>query len=177
VAIPVIDLFAGPGGLGEGFGALRDNSGAPTFDVRLSIEKDPVAHDTLELRAFYRSFNGEIPNEYYSYLRGAITKDDLFASRKFRANVQRAREEAWWCELSEANHKSISRRIRNTLRGANEWLLIGGPPCQAYSLAGRSRMRPKDPKKFEKDQRHFLYREYLRIIAEHRPPFDIALTY
>ncbi|MFZ8477509.1 DNA cytosine methyltransferase, partial [Staphylococcus aureus] len=44
-----------------------------------------------------------------------------------------------------------------------------GPPCQAYSMAGRSRLRPKDPENFEKDKRHFLYTEYLRIIKEFGP--------
>jgi len=44
--IPVIDLFAGPGGLGEGFSALGWPEGVPRFDIRLSIEKEPTAHQT-----------------------------------------------------------------------------------------------------------------------------------
>ena len=48
-------------------------------------------------------------------------------------------------------------------------MLIGGPPCQAYSVAGRARLRPQDPAKFENDKRHFLYTEYLRIIREFGP--------
>ena len=50
-----------------------------------------------------------------------------------------------------------------------DWVLIGGPPCQAYSLAGRSRLRSKDVKKFEADAKHFLYIEYLRIIQQFAP--------
>ena len=46
--------------------------------------------------------------------------------------------------------------------------MIGGPPCQAYSLVGRSRMM-NNPE-FEEDERHFLYKEYLKIIIDHRPP-------
>ena len=46
-------------------------------------------------------------------------------------------------------------------------MLIGGPPCQAYSLAGRSR-RAND-KDFHKDEKHFLYKEYLRVIQVHKP--------
>ena len=49
--IPIIDLFAGPGGLGEGFSALGRPAGIPRFSLRLSIEKNPIAHQTLELRA------------------------------------------------------------------------------------------------------------------------------
>jgi len=44
--IPVIDVFAGPGGLSEGFSAARFR-GQRTFRIALSIEKDPDAHATL----------------------------------------------------------------------------------------------------------------------------------
>ena len=53
MAIPVIDIFAGPGGLGEGFSSvIKWNK--RVFDVRLSIEMDANAHKTLELRSFFR---------------------------------------------------------------------------------------------------------------------------
>ncbi|MBK7063420.1 MAG: DNA cytosine methyltransferase [Rubrivivax sp.] len=48
-------------------------------------------------------------------------------------------------------------------------VLIGGPPCQAYSVVGRSRNRGTEGYKAENDQRHFLYREYLQVINEFRP--------
>jgi len=62
----------------------------------------------------------------------------------------------------------IIRRIRAALQDAAKWVLVGGPPCQAYFLAGRSRM--KDLPGFVTDHRHRLYREYLRILADHKPP-------
>ncbi|TNY07563.1 DNA cytosine methyltransferase, partial [Escherichia coli] len=62
-AIPVIDLFAGPGGLCEGFSSVRDSSGIPAFEVKISIEKDPIAHRTLMLRAIFRKFpKGKVPS-------------------------------------------------------------------------------------------------------------------
>jgi hypothetical protein len=72
-AIPVIDLFAGPGGLGEGFSAARPRSesragfrGRRTFRIALSIEKDADAHATLELQSFFRQFAGRrVPEAYY----------------------------------------------------------------------------------------------------------------
>ncbi len=67
--IPVIDLFAGPGGLGEGFSAYD----GPDFryQITLSIEKDESAHKTLELRSFFRKFRkGRVPKEYYDYVAG-----------------------------------------------------------------------------------------------------------
>ena len=66
--IPIIDLFAGPGGLGEGFMALKDENGKAVFDIKLSIEKNKSAHKTLVWRSFLRQFvkeGREVPNEYY----------------------------------------------------------------------------------------------------------------
>src|SRR5260221_7636912 len=77
--IPVIDLFAGPGGLGEGFSALGQPEGRPRFSVQLSIEKDAIAHQTLELRAFFRQFpHGGAPKIYYDYVRGQVTRLELY---------------------------------------------------------------------------------------------------
>lgn len=171
--IPVIDLFAGPGGLAEGFSAARLPSGERGFEVRLSIEKDPVAHRTLELRSFFRSFHGDVPEQYYDYLRGAIDRQTLFENPRFRENVAQARKEAWCCELGPETRSVVSARVRAVLKGCDKWVLVGGPPCQAYSVIGRARMRPVDRARFERDERHFLYREYLRILADHRPPVFI----
>ena len=69
--IPIIDLFAGPGGLSEGFMSLKNDQGKSVFDIKLSIEKDINAHKTLSLRSFYRQFvkNGEtVPEDYYNVL-------------------------------------------------------------------------------------------------------------
>ena len=169
--IPVIDVFAGPGGLGEGFSAFRDHQGRPVFKIALSIEKNPDAHKTLKLRSFYRQFRKpNLPEEYYDCLRGKLTVDELY--QKFPAEAACADSESWRAELGTDEFPAalIDGRIRKALEGADHWVLIGGPPCQAYSLAGRSRMIPVDPLKYAKDHRHFLYREYLRIIAVHRPP-------
>jgi len=71
IEIPVVDLFAGPGGLGEGFSRYGDYFGDDiSFRTRLSIEKDNVAARTLRLRAFVRAFSGQtIPDCYYNYAR------------------------------------------------------------------------------------------------------------
>ena len=55
--IPIIDLFAGPGGLGEGFSSVFNNNRS-VFDIKVSIEKDENAHKTLELRAYSVFYNG-----------------------------------------------------------------------------------------------------------------------
>jgi len=168
--IPVIDLFAGPGGLSEGFSSLV-KGGQRVFAVKLSIEKDEHAHRTLELRAFFRQFRqGRAPDDYYDYVRGNLTRVDLFDRHKDEAGA--ARDEAWLAELGDESTPDtlVDKKIKNALEGSKEWVLIGGPPCQAYSLVGRSRIKGKSTRKYNKDPRHFLYRQYLRILAQHAPP-------
>ena len=52
--IPIIDLFAGPGGLGEGFSSLTDSTGERIFQILMSVEMESSAHSTLRLRSFFR---------------------------------------------------------------------------------------------------------------------------
>jgi len=169
--IPVIDLFAGPGGLAEGFSAYQFEDRS-IFRIGLSVEKDPFAHSTLELRSFFRQFQkGRIPPEYYAYLRKEISRVELFANYPLESEA--AKNEAWHAELGSTNLSEdiLDKKIKETLKGAGKWVLIGGPPCQAYSTAGRSRNKGKEGYVPEEDNRHFLYREYLRTIARHWPPF------
>jgi DNA (cytosine-5)-methyltransferase 1 len=168
---PVIDLFAGPGGLGEGFSSLLAHSSERAFKIKLSIEKDEHAHRTLELRAFFRQFpHGKAPDAYYAYLTGEISRSDLF--QEFPREAAAAQEEAWHAELGSRKfpNRLIDQRIRVALGRSEAWVLIGGPPCQAYSLVGRSRIMGESEEKYEADARHHLYRRYLRIIAHHQPP-------
>src|SRR5690606_20114126 len=81
--------------------------------------------------------------------------------------------EAWLAELGKEDRDLVMSRISEALNGATNWVLIGGPPCQAYSLAGRSRMRNANPWKYARDQRHQLYKEYLQILADHKPPIFV----
>ena len=169
--IPVVDLFAGPGGLAEGFCAAGYETGGRYFEVNLSIEKDTAAHQTLELRSFFRQFpRGKAPDEYYSLLRGEITKDELFS--RFPVQASETRKKVWRAKLGskEISEQEIDRRIREAIGGARNWVLIGGPPCQAYSVAGRSRNRGKKDYSPEKDDRHFLYKDYLKILGTYWPP-------
>ncbi|MDB4286733.1 DNA cytosine methyltransferase [Akkermansiaceae bacterium] len=169
---------------GEGFSRFPHGKKKKRFRIAVSIEKDPYAHKTLTLRAFYRQFpEGEAPEEYYDYVRGNITREELFSF--FPREAECAQDEAQLRTLGK--DPEISKIIGSKLKGHKIWVLIGGPPCQAYSLAGRSRMlglvqqdeesdlsfarrKEKNTKKFEGDHRHTLYKEYLKIIADHSPP-------
>ena len=78
--IPVVDIFAGPGGLGEGFSAFRSR-GSGRFEVRLSIEKDPIACETLAMRKYFRLFE-EPPAEFRAYAAGELSKEQKQAARR-----------------------------------------------------------------------------------------------
>lgn len=169
---PVIDLFAGPGGLGEGFASLRrpGDSSNYAFRTAISIEKDPLAHRTLQLRHFYREFKPDAaPGDYYQYLEGIISLEELYYRHPGAAS--HAEYTAWLCTLGKEPHINVKKRISKVLKGREKWVLVGGPPCQAYSWAGRARMRGNPD--FEDDPRHFLYKEYLRILIDHKPPVFI----
>ena len=172
-AIPVIDLFAGPGGLCEGFASVKDPEGNQRFAVKVSIEKDPVAHRTLHLRALFRKFpKGKAPEIYYQYIRGEVTREEFLFHQEIKVAAAEADQEARCAELGLTPTEVVDGWISAALGTQKNWVLIGGPPCQAYSLAGRSRLRgksAKEQKAFESDKRHFLYTEYLRIIQQFEP--------
>ncbi|MBW3538994.1 MAG: hypothetical protein KY476_01875 [Planctomycetes bacterium] len=120
--ISVIDLFAGPGGLGEGFAGCQDERGVPPFRVALSIEKEAVAHDTLRLRSFFRQFAGRtVPEQYYDHLRGDLSCEELYD--RFPAEAAAGRE-AWHAELGRTPDDETDNRIREALGTLDEpWVL------------------------------------------------------
>ena len=112
---------------------------------------------------------GKAPDCYYDHIRGSLSREELFAHPEAAEAGREALEEARHFELGKDNPEDLDCRIETALAGADDWVLIGGPPCQAYSVAGRSRRTRETQEKFESDEKHFLYREYLRIIQRHKP--------
>lgn len=163
---PVVDVFAGPGGLGEGFASLRDGKDRTRFNGVIAIERDEHSHRTLLLRHFLHACRDGIPEEYYDYLAGRITLEEIY--RAYPSEFNEARGSALRISLGPESRGYVRRSITGKLKDQSRWVLVGGPPCQAYSLVGRSRMSGRAD--FEEDERHFLYREYLQIISDHRPP-------
>ncbi|MFP4846087.1 DNA cytosine methyltransferase [Winogradskyella sp. PE311] len=171
--IPIIDLFAGPGGLGEGFMSFKNEEKKFIFDIKLSIEKDINAHKTLTLRSFYRQFvknNKRVPEDYYNALRESdLSKREILIEEMLDNHNEGtiARKEAKLIELGSKSWpaKTVDKIIKDQLGDKKNWVLIGGPPCQAYSNAGRSRVGGIS----KEDHRVYLYEEYLRIIKKHKP--------
>jgi DNA (cytosine-5)-methyltransferase 1 len=166
----VVDLFAGPGGLGEGFASLTESGHAP-FHIGISVEKETSAHRTLTLRAFLREFklrHGELPKQFIALHAGLADRIDW---RTVDAESWAlAEQEARCLELGTSDATEvIDRAITPLRRKFDETILIGGPPCQAYSLAGRARAKGKLGYVPENDERHYLFREYIRVLDRLRP--------
>lgn len=166
----IVDLFAGPGGLGEGFASLAEDGHAP-FRIGISIEKEASAHRTLTLRAFlrgYRARHGTLPRQFIDFHAGEVSEPDW--SEVDAAAWRAAIEEARGLELgTEAAATAIDAAIEKLRAGYDDTILIGGPPCQAYSLVGRARSRGKVGYVPELDERHYLFREYIRVLDRLRP--------
>lgn len=182
MSVPVIDLFAGPGGLGEGF----SRACSARFDIAVSIEKDAMAYETLRLRAAHRALSlSAASRAHWNHWDRIIAEEpwnivfDRLRESGIDAIVEacrKAHHEAWNIELGPHNRDEISRGIRSRLKSLvggrslpRNAVLIGGPPCQAYSIVGRSRNRGTEGYRAEDDHRHFLYREYLHVISEFEP--------
>lgn len=149
-----IDLFAGAGGLSEGF--LRAG-----FNPISHIEMNPNACDTLKTRAAYYHLKSEDKNEVYlDYLKGEITRDELWKSVPesiINSVINK--------EISDKTIDGIFERV-DTCKGNKEVdLVVGGPPCQAYSIVGRAR----DPNNMENDPRNFLYKLYVKFLERYSP--------
>jgi DNA (cytosine-5)-methyltransferase 1 len=147
-----IDLFAGAGGLSEGF--IRNG-----FNPIAHVEMNKDACDTLKTRtAFhYLKENSQI-NTYYDYLKGKISRQELWD--KIPKNLI---ESVINKEISTTTLPSIFEKIDNELGENQVDLVIGGPPCQAYSVAGRAR------KNMEDDPRNHLYLHYVEFLKRYNP--------
>lgn len=146
-----------------------------------------MAHETLRLRSAHRSLarSGEADRstwELWDELLGQTPWNVAFdtlascGNESIETACAGARKEAWNLEMGPFNREEVSQGIRERLkpflrRGAlpSNLVLIGGPPCQAYSVVGRSRNRGTEGYKAEQDHRHFLYLEYLQVIREFQP--------
>lgn len=171
--IPVVDLFAGAGGLTEGFASLVDSEGVPVFQPVMSVEKDPDACETLRLRAFLsRIANKEpgLPWEYEQFLRDRDPRALDCLKKRFPIAWDGARCEVVEAELGDVDPVLIEE-ARMRVKAASPsgvWVLAGGPPCQAYSTAGRSRRR-NDPS-YAGDPRLRLYESFMKFVRMLRPP-------
>jgi len=162
----IVDLFAGPGGLAEGFSSYRDAAGRSHFYIEFSVEKEVSAHKTLQLRSFVRQFGDNYPDEYYEVFRGKMDVCEL--AIRYPVQWRAAERETLNLELGTEDARQCIESRLDALDG-RQTIVIGGPPCQAYSLVGRSRNIGRHDYKPEEDNRHFLYKEYIATLERLNP--------
>lgn len=191
--IRIIDLFAGPGGLGEGFSNCQKSS---PFEIAISVESDPDAHKTLTNRAFLRMLPPIGKQMMRVYFSSGNPSDLELVKVRFPKAWKKANEETLgrptrlgndviWKRIKEGkeiredhkkdtkDQKKISKQIaqlkKQCKRDSSPLIVIGGPPCQAYSPTGRNRVRSIEGYSPDQDERYFLYREYCRVLHESQP--------
>lgn len=134
-----IDAFAGCGGLSEGFKATNHYKTLAAIEW----EKPQVLNLVNRLRTKWK-----YPNA-----------DEIV----LRFDIQRTEEllNGWTNDKEYGSHAGLNSLIKNK----EVDVVIGGPPCQAYSMAGRIR----DENGMREDYRNYLFESYLKIISAYRP--------
>ena len=149
-----IDLFAGAGGLSEGF-SKND------FNAVAHVEMNKAACDTLTTRSVYHYLehtNNTV--KYHKYLKGEINK------AAFLKDIpERILNSVIHSEISDESISDIFQKIDRQPGSKKVDIIIGGPPCQAYSIVGRAR----DPDNMTKDPRNFLYKSYIKFLEKYKP--------
>ncbi len=150
-----IDLFAGAGGLSEGFKRAG-------FEPIAHVEMMEAACYTMRTRsAFYYLKENGLESKYHSYLKDFITRDQLYEDipKEILDAVIHA-------PIGKETNDVIFQQIDKNLNGTKEVdLIIGGPPCQAYSLVGRARSENN----MKSDPRNYLYVQYAEYLQRYQP--------
>ncbi len=153
-----LDLFAGAGGLSEGFIQAG-------YDPVAHIEMDEAACFTLKTRAAYHwlKANNQL-SVYEKYIRGEISRADLY-----EVVPESVLETVMNYEISKETLPDIFEKIDTILNGKKIDLIIGGPPCQAYSVVGRARSENR----MVGDQRNYLYKLYAEFLKKYKPQYFV----
>ena len=156
----VIDIFAGAGGLSEGFSQKG-------YEVELSCDSDTNCCNTLRTRKYLRELikTGK-QSQYVKYLNQNNSLEEFCKNNSIYKTIS---EKVLQMELKQDNIKDFHNSVMDKTGQKSIDVLIGGPPCQAYSIAGRSR----DEHNKTRDKRHYLFRIYLNIIERLKPKFFI----
>lgn len=147
-----IDLFAGASGMSEGF--IKAG-----FNPIAHVEMDEQACNTIKTRAVYHFLkrNNRIQH-YYDYLKGKISTEKLYS-----LVPKRVLDSVLNVEITDDSINPLFNQINKLRKNKPVDLIIGGPPCQAYSLLGRHQ------KEIENDPRNKLYIQYGRFLKEFSP--------
>ena len=146
-----IDVFAGASGMSEGF---IQAGFKPIAHIEMNLE----ACNTIVTRTAYHHLkeSGQLKH-YENYLNKKITRQELLANVPTELI-----ESVMNYEISDENIDEIFKKLKPKVYGPID-LIIGGPPCQAYSLLGRHRVDVKN------DPRNYLFIQYGKFLKKYKP--------
>ncbi len=146
-----LDLFCGAGGLSEGF--LETGK----FDFLGHVEWEKPMVDTLRNNLVKRwNYSEEVA--YKSVIQFDVQKTDELFHGKWSEETRK--------EYGANNAEEIIENGLDGLVGNRKVdVIIGGPPCQAYSIAGRA----QDPNSMKDDYRNYLFESFVKIVDHYRP--------
>jgi len=153
-----LDLFAGAGGLSEGF--MRAG-----YKPVAHVEMEEAACYTLKTRVAYKWLTENDKEQIYqNYINGDVNRDTFYN------NIPKdILDSVMNYEISWNNIEEIFGKIDSILQEHEINLIIGGPPCQAYSLIGRAR----DKKGMKGDKRNYLYILYAEFLKKYKPKYFV----
>ena len=168
MAIKFVDIFSGPGGLNEGFASLNDSKHEPVFQSTIAAEMDKDAVMTLRLRKFYREcLRTDDLDNYFDYVLGEKTLPYDSKNATLWKLISHLTPQVTLGD--ETHNEHFDKLLQNTISRDDHWVLLGGPPCQAYSKIGRWRYRTENGYDLSDDHRAHLYKEYLRVLSKFGP--------
>lgn len=153
-----LDLFAGAGGLSEGFIQAG-------YEPVTHVEMDAAACFTLKTRLCYHWLKEQNLLSFYNdYISGKLSREGLYS--KIPNQIVNS---VLNCEISSESIPNIFEVIDEKLNGQELDLIVGGPPCQAYSLVGRSR----DINGMKGDKRNYLFKFYAEFLKRYQPKYFV----
>ena len=149
-----LDLFAGAGGLSEGFIQAG-------YVPVAHVESDQAACFTLRTRMAYHWLKAHGRLDLYAdYLNGTLSRRGFYA--EIPSEVVSSIIDA---QIGDGTLPDIFRKVDDLIGNRHLDVIIGGPPCQAYSIIGRSRVG----KGMIGDKRNYLYSYYAEFLKRYRP--------
>jgi DNA (cytosine-5)-methyltransferase 1 len=146
-----IDLFAGCGGLSEGFIQTTN------FKALAHVEWEMPMVNTLRNRLKTKRQHTDEDAEK-SVIHFDIQKTEELINGNWEEDTK--------LKYADTNHNFVVEKGLKGLVGDQKVnLIIGGPPCQAYSIAGRA----QDKNSMKDDYRNYLFESFVKVVDAFKP--------